>query len=175
MCGARECEAPSCETVTMQDYPLSANRKLGEQVGGERCLRRGRRCGLRCGCLNLLVASGRRCSTRCSGEMPCGSQSIRVARFRRRDRCGELPARRQATAIYGSDPDSWELVTSHAIAAALPAQPPPLVVRRPVALANGLFVAGDHRDTASIQGALVSGRRAATAVLAELGVRPTRL
>jgi hypothetical protein len=36
-------------------------------------------------------------------------------------------------------------------------------------------VAGDLRDTASIQGALVSGRRAATAVLAELGVRPTRL
>jgi hypothetical protein len=64
----------------------------------------------------------------------------------------ELAARRHAAAIYGSDPDSWELVTSHAIAAALPAQPPTLVVRRPVALANGLFVAGDHRDTASIQG-----------------------
>jgi len=87
----------------------------------------------------------------------------------------ELAARRHAAAIYGSDPDCWELVTSHSIAAALPAQPPPLVVRRPVALANGIFVAGDHRDTASIQGALVSGRRAATAVLAALPVRPTRL
>jgi hypothetical protein len=30
----------------------------------------------------------------------------------------------------------------------------------------GLFVCGDHRDTASIQGALVSGRRAAGAVMA---------
>ncbi|HWI00392.1 MAG TPA: NAD(P)/FAD-dependent oxidoreductase [Propionibacteriaceae bacterium] len=86
----------------------------------------------------------------------------------------ELAARRQAAAIYGSDPESWELVTSHVISAALPAQPPPLQVRRPVALDNGLFVAGDHRDTAAIQGALVSGRRAATAVLTRLGVLPTR-
>jgi hypothetical protein len=31
-------------------------------------------------------------------------------------------------------------------------------------------VAGDHRDTASIQGAMVSGRRSADAVLARLGV-----
>jgi len=37
-------------------------------------------------------------------------------------------------------------------------------LRQPVRLSDGLFIAGDHRDTASIQGALVSGRRAATAV-----------
>ena len=38
-----------------------------------------------------------------------------------------------------------------------------------------VYVAGDHRDTSSIQGALVSGRRAAHAVLADLGVhRMTR-
>jgi predicted NAD/FAD-dependent oxidoreductase len=34
---------------------------------------------------------------------------------------------------------------------------------------GGLYVCGDHRDTASIQGALVSGARAAHAVLADLG------
>jgi flavin-dependent amine oxidoreductase len=39
------------------------------------------------------------------------------------------------------------------------------VARRPLRLAVGLLVAGDHRDTASIQGALVSGRRAASALL----------
>jgi hypothetical protein len=33
-----------------------------------------------------------------------------------------------------------------------------------------LYVAGDHRDTSSIQGALVSGRRAGRAVAADLGV-----
>jgi hypothetical protein len=31
-----------------------------------------------------------------------------------------------------------------------------------------VYVAGDHRDTASIQGALVSGRRVATAVARDL-------
>ena len=40
--------------------------------------------------------------------------------------------------------------------------------RRSTSLGDGLFVAGDHRDTPSIQGALVSGRRAAGAVLREL-------
>ena len=47
---------------------------------------------------------------------------------------------------------------------------PPLDVRDPVALGDGLFVAGDHRDSASVQGALVSGRRAAWAVLGHLGL-----
>ena len=51
------------------------------------------------------------------------------------------------------------------IAAALPHQPPPLALRQPARLASGVFIAGDHRDTASIQGALVSGRRAADAVI----------
>ncbi|HEY0238214.1 MAG TPA: NAD(P)/FAD-dependent oxidoreductase [Friedmanniella sp.] len=78
----------------------------------------------------------------------------------------EQAARAQAGLVYGVDPAGWQLVTTHVVAAALPAQPPPLAVRRPVALGGGLFVAGDHRDTASIQGALVSGRRAAGAVLA---------
>ncbi len=58
----------------------------------------------------------------------------------------------------------WELITCQVIAAALPHQPPPLALRRPARLDSGVFVAGDHRDTASIQGALVSGRRAADAV-----------
>ena len=44
--------------------------------------------------------------------------------------------------------------------------------RRPVDLADGRFVVGDHRDTPSIQGALVSGRRGARAVLDHLGLRP---
>ena len=80
----------------------------------------------------------------------------------------EEAARRHAGLIYGVDTSGWELVTTHVIKEALPAQAPPLQVRQPVALSERLFVAGDHRDTASIQGALVSGRRAATAVLAQL-------
>jgi hypothetical protein len=78
----------------------------------------------------------------------------------------EQAARRHAALMYGVDADAWELVTSHVIEGALPVQPPPLRLRQPTVLDSGLFLAGDHRDTASIQGALVSGRRAATAVAA---------
>jgi Flavin containing amine oxidoreductase len=51
--------------------------------------------------------------------------------------------------------------------------PAPHPMRRPVRLpyeADSIYVTGDHRDTSSIQGALVSGRRAAEAVLEDLGV-----
>jgi predicted NAD/FAD-dependent oxidoreductase len=44
----------------------------------------------------------------------------------------------------------------------------PHPLRRRVRLERGLYVCGDHRDTSSIQGALVSGRRAAAEVLADL-------
>ncbi len=66
--------------------------------------------------------------------------------------------------IYRTSSQGWDVVAVHEIHDALPVQPPGQPVRRPVALGDGLFVAGDHRDTASIQGALVSGRRAARAV-----------
>lgn len=86
----------------------------------------------------------------------------------------EHAARRHAEIIYGVDVSRWELVTAHVVREALPAQPPPLQIRPPTALSEGVYVAGDHRDTASIQGALVSGRRAADAVLADLGTTPSR-
>lgn len=77
----------------------------------------------------------------------------------------EATVRVQLAGIYERDTARWQTVTVHAIPHALPAQEPPLRVRQPVDLGDGLFVAGDHRDTASIQGALVSGRRTARAVL----------
>ena len=80
----------------------------------------------------------------------------------------ERAVRAQLRLVYGVDPRPWQLVAAYPIPDALPAMLPPLDLRRPVALRDGLFVAGDHRDTASIQGALVSGRRAADAVLAHL-------
>ncbi len=43
------------------------------------------------------------------------------------------------------------------------------VPKQRVTLGDGLFVCGDHRDTASIQGALFSGRRCGEAVVAMLG------
>jgi predicted NAD/FAD-dependent oxidoreductase len=47
---------------------------------------------------------------------------------------------------------------------------PPHHFRRPVRVLHGLYVCGDHRDTSTVQGALASGRRAAGAVLRDLGV-----
>ena len=67
----------------------------------------------------------------------------------------------------------WELVATYDLPHALPGMPAPHPLRRPVRLTGGgetVYVAGDHRDTSSIQGALVSGRRAAHAVLADLKV-----
>lgn len=77
----------------------------------------------------------------------------------------ESVVRRHAAEILGSDGARWARLTRHVVPGALPAQPPPLTARRPIRLADGRWVCGDHRDTASIQGALVSGRRTAEALL----------
>jgi glycine/D-amino acid oxidase-like deaminating enzyme len=84
------------------------------------------------------------------------------------DQATERVVLAQLEHIYGQSTRWWELIKQNVIPRALTAMPPPLQVQLPVVLGDGLLVAGDHRDTASIQGALVSGRRAATAVLAEL-------
>ena len=83
----------------------------------------------------------------------------------------ERIVRRQAGLMYGVPTGEWELVRASVIAEALPVQAPPLRVRQPNLTADGVVLAGDHLDTASIQGALVSGRRAATTVLRRLGIR----
>ncbi len=64
---------------------------------------------------------------------------------------------------------SWRHLRTYRIPWGQPDQTPPALdpASRPVRLAEHLYVAGDHRETASIHGALVSGRRAADAVLAE--------
>ncbi|MGC5319268.1 FAD-dependent oxidoreductase [Micromonospora arida] len=81
----------------------------------------------------------------------------------------EPTIRAELTRLYGRSTADWTHLTTVAIPAALPAAPPPQGrLRKPVALGEGLFVAGDHRDSPSIQGALTSGWRAAGAVLDEL-------
>lgn len=75
--------------------------------------------------------------------------------------------------MHGTDTSTWELLATYHLPHALPAMTAPHRMRKPVRLSgNGetVYVAGDHRDTSSIQGALVSGRRAAHAVLEDLGV-----
>lgn len=82
----------------------------------------------------------------------------------------ESRTRAQLRTWWGSQVDSWQHLATHRIAHGQPRHDPPLAPRRRVDLGDGLFVCGDHRDTASLQGALFSGRRTAEAVLARLGV-----
>jgi Flavin containing amine oxidoreductase len=87
----------------------------------------------------------------------------------------EQAVRAQLRLLYATDPDAWEHVATYPVVDALPAMLPPLDLARAVDLGDGLFVAGDHRDTASLQGALVSGRRAARAVHRHLGLASPRV
>lgn len=80
----------------------------------------------------------------------------------------ETEVRRQLAEVWEADTRPWRLLRRDDVSRALPAQDPPLRLRRPVRLGDRRYVAGDHRDTASIQGALVSGQRAAEAVLHDL-------
>ena len=76
--------------------------------------------------------------------------------------------RRHLSTMLRVDTAGWHCVGAVRNPYALPAMSPPLQVRKPVRMGDGCYVAGDHRDTASVQGAMVSGRRAADAVLADL-------
>ncbi|MEU4564747.1 NAD(P)/FAD-dependent oxidoreductase [Actinoplanes sp. NPDC023936] len=82
----------------------------------------------------------------------------------------EAVIRVELSRIYGAPTDDWELLNVVTLPHALPAaRVPQSRLRKPVALGDGMFVAGDHRDSPSIQGALAGGWRAAGAVLAALG------
>ncbi|MET8303858.1 NAD(P)/FAD-dependent oxidoreductase [Micromonospora sp. NPDC005686] len=77
--------------------------------------------------------------------------------------------RRELDRLYGRSTADWTHLTTVAVPDALPAAPPPQGrLRKPVALGEGQYVAGDHRDSPSIQGALASGWRTAGAVVADL-------
>jgi len=80
----------------------------------------------------------------------------------------EADVRVEIAALHGIDPGDLQHLTSVTVPQAQPAAVPPLRLRQPVDLGGGLYVAGDHRDTPSIQGAMASGARAARAVLRAL-------
>ncbi len=86
----------------------------------------------------------------------------------RLDPAAEPAARAQLRAMWGEQVDAWRHLRTDAIAHGQPQQHPPFDHKRPIALGEGLFVCGDHRDTSSIQGALFSGRRTARAVVDSL-------
>jgi phytoene dehydrogenase-like protein len=71
---------------------------------------------------------------------------------------------------FGKVASTWQFLRSYRIAHAQPQQYPGALEppQRPVRVRTGVYVCGDHRDNASINGAMVSGRRAAEAVFADL-------
>lgn len=78
----------------------------------------------------------------------------------------EPAVRAQLRSIWGEQVDGWRHLRTDAIAHGQPAQPPSFSPKQRTSLGDGLHVCGDHRDTASIQGALFSGRRCAETILA---------
>ena len=80
----------------------------------------------------------------------------------------DAAVREQARGWFGDEVDTWRTLAVQRIPYAQPRQDPRDLpeLARSVARAPGVWVCGDHRDTGSIQGAMVSGRRTAEAVLA---------
>ena len=76
--------------------------------------------------------------------------------------------RHQLAQWFDSSRGDWEHLRTDVIPHGQPTQAPPFHPKRSVDLGEGIFVCGDHRDTASIQGAMFSGGRTASAVAAFL-------
>jgi phytoene dehydrogenase-like protein len=69
---------------------------------------------------------------------------------------------------FGQQVADWRHLRTYRIPHALPAQPVGAFGARDVRVRSGTYVCGDHREHASIEGSLISGRRAAEAVLEDL-------
>jgi phytoene dehydrogenase-like protein len=71
---------------------------------------------------------------------------------------------------FGPVVDSWKMLGAYTLARALPQQRHAEWEQAPVRVVGtgGVYMCGDYRETASIQGALASGRRAAEAVIKDL-------
>jgi phytoene dehydrogenase-like protein len=91
------------------------------------------------------------------------------------DRTPESDVRGQLQDWFGAAVQGWRHLSTYRIPYALPSQRPPALspVAKPPRRSDGIFVCGDYLDTASIQGAMLSGKRAAEQVLAS-GFSPLR-
>ncbi len=81
----------------------------------------------------------------------------------------------QLTGWFGAAVRGWQHLRTYRIPYALPSATPAELdpPSRAARLRDGLYVAGDHRENPSINGALVSGRLAAEALIAESERRGT--
>jgi phytoene dehydrogenase-like protein len=77
----------------------------------------------------------------------------------------ESEVRRHLGSWFGPAVESWRHLRTYRIPLALPARSALEPAALPVRRRPGLYLCGDHRETPSLQGAMVSGRRAAEAVI----------
>jgi len=106
-----------------------------------------------------------------SGYAPPGGTLVTVSVRQDFPGAGEPLAgavREQAAGWFGPQVRGWRWLATTVVPRALPDESPAARRSRPLSprLAEGLFLCGDHCSSASINGALVSGRRTAEAVLA---------
>jgi phytoene dehydrogenase-like protein len=76
----------------------------------------------------------------------------------------ESEVRRHLTSWFGIATADWRHLRTYRISLALPARKSLEPAALPVRRKPGIYICGDHRETPSLQGAMVSGRRAAEAV-----------
>ncbi len=79
--------------------------------------------------------------------------------------------RTQLAEWWGTQVNDWKLLKIFRIPYAQPAQSPlPYdgITGQSVKLRQGLFIAGDHRNTATVNGALQSGQQAAKEIISAL-------
>ncbi|MEM6336274.1 MAG: NAD(P)/FAD-dependent oxidoreductase, partial [Bacteroidota bacterium] len=92
---------------------------------------------------------------------PAGASLIAASIVAPRGSTAELEeaARAQLTKWFGPNVRKWTRIGAYWIDHALPAQPPSTLseASRPTKFADNLYICGDHRENASIEGALVSG------------------
>jgi protoporphyrinogen oxidase len=79
--------------------------------------------------------------------------------------------RAQLTNWFGNEVNSWKYLRQYRIRHALPSQGVGVLKpwQRSVKIHDHLFICGDHRDNASIDGAMTSGRRTAEAIAEQIG------
>jgi phytoene dehydrogenase-like protein len=82
----------------------------------------------------------------------------------------EVKSREQLSRWFGPEVDGWRLLRIYRITKALQDQRPPTSdpLSQPVQLSPWLFVCGEYQGLSSIHWAMISGRRAAEAVIGEL-------
>jgi len=82
----------------------------------------------------------------------------------------ERKVRAQLGGWYGKAVSNWKTIAINRVEQALPAQPVGSLepMERPLRLRRWLWVAGDHRATSSIDGALASGRHAGEQIAATI-------